>query len=112
MMTKTGGLNLFEDWAEILVMWTFSGAILILLMFLVPFLFLFRLELSSEFLLFCFLVSFDECALAVLTRAGELGKASLFALSWGAFLLVHPHLVLVGSGIPDRCRRVVSEAQW
>ena len=84
MMTKTGGLNLFEDWAEILVMWTFSGAILILLMFLVPFLFLFRLELlqivSSFFLL---LFSLDDCALAVLTRAGELWEGFFIHSSLG-----------------------------
>ena len=72
----------------------------------------FRLELSSEFCLFsCFSFFLVDCALAVLTHAGELGKAS-FALPWGAFLLVHPRLVLLGSGIPNRCRHVGSAAQW
>ena len=67
--------------------------------------------LRSFVLFSLFLFLSGDCALAVLTHAGELGKAS-FALPWGAFLLVHPHLVLVGSGIPDRCRHIISESQW
>ena len=54
-MTKTGGFDLFEDWSVGLVLEDVLGGDLDLDDVWLPFLFLFRLELSSEFLCFIFL---------------------------------------------------------